>query len=140
MFFAVFKKKCIDPSRIVFLDKVKDRVEHLDLYNLIDISLDTHPYSGTTTTFESLLMGVPVLTLTKPETHVSRVTGSILSQLGLDQFIVSDRKLYLSQLKKIAENKQMLNRNYRDKLLNSNLCDAHAFTKKLEEKLKALLY
>ena len=32
-------------------------------YHKIDIALDTFPYTGVTTSFQSYLMGVPVLTL-----------------------------------------------------------------------------
>ena len=45
---------------------------HFAMYNLIDISLDTSPFNGATTTFESLWMGVPVVTMTGNK-HLSRV-------------------------------------------------------------------
>ena len=37
--------------------------DHLATYNQMDISLDPWPYAGTTTTCESLYMGVPVVSL-----------------------------------------------------------------------------
>lgn len=70
-------------DRLVVLDRQSDRLEHLASYNSVDISLDTFPYHGTTTTCESLFMGVPVVTLAG-STHVSRVGVSLLNAVGLD--------------------------------------------------------
>ena len=48
---------------IEFKTKIKSFDEHLNLYQQVDLSLDTFPYNGVTTSFESLWMGVPVLTM-----------------------------------------------------------------------------
>lgn len=69
-----------------FTDDVR---EYLDYYNAVDVTLDTWPYSGTTTTCSSLYMGVPVLTVGGSE-HVERVTQSILQHANLSQWVVSD--------------------------------------------------
>ena len=137
-FLKYFEQTNIDAGRISFFDRMEDRSEHLDLYNSIDISLDTYPYSGTTTTFESLVMGVPVFTLAG-QTHASRVTGSILNQLGLDQFIVTDPSNYARQLRKIVADKQTLARGYRQRLLESDLCGGSSFVKELEKKFRHIL-
>ena len=137
-FLKYFEQTNIDAGRISFFDRMEDRGEHLDLYNSIDISLDTYPYSGTTTTFESLVMGVPVFTLVG-QTHASRVTGSILNQLGLNQFIVTDPSNYARQLRKIVADKQTLDRGYRQRLLESDLCGGSSFVKELEKKLRHIL-
>ena len=135
IFIECFQSKGIDSSRIKFVDRIDDQNEHLELYKRIDVSLDTYPYSGTTTTFESLVMGVPVFTLTG-KSHISRVTGSIMKQLKLDKFIVHRLSNYVPKLKKIIQEKRNLDRGYRHKLLRSSLCDGPAFVKRFEEKLK----
>ena len=48
---------------VSFLSPEKEFINHLNLYNKIDIALDTFPWNGVTTSFESIWMGVPVLTL-----------------------------------------------------------------------------
>lgn len=66
---------------------------HLEMYNYIDIGLDTFPYNGTTTTCEALWMGVPVITLAG-DTHRSRVGMSLLSNIGLPELIARDAEEY----------------------------------------------
>ena len=58
-----FKKNGIEGDKIVFIERLKSYEDHLKMYNSIDISLDTFPFAGATTTFESLWMGVPTITL-----------------------------------------------------------------------------
>ncbi|MFA6045309.1 MAG: hypothetical protein WC718_10025, partial [Phycisphaerales bacterium] len=60
---AWFERGGIGPERLELRGPVKERTGHLAAYHDIDIALDTLPYAGTTTTCESLGMGVPVVTL-----------------------------------------------------------------------------
>ena len=66
------------------------------MYNDVDISLDTFPYPGVTTSFESIWMGVPVLTKVG-NNFVSRCGESININLGMNDFIASNNNDYISK-------------------------------------------
>ncbi len=79
-------------KRVVCLKATFTVEQHLSMFNLLDLHLDTFPYSGTTISTESLYMGVPVLTYCPEEkntAHVQRVTGSILHSMGLDDQLIT---------------------------------------------------
>jgi protein O-GlcNAc transferase len=59
---------------------------YLALHHQVDICLDTIPYSGGTTTYHALWMGVPTLTAAGT-TPASRQGAAIMGQIGLDGFI-----------------------------------------------------
>ena len=80
------------PGRIAFVDR-QPLLKYLELYRQIDISLDTIPYTGHTTSMDSLWMGVPVVTL-PGDTAVSRGGVTLLSAVGLVDLIAASAKDY----------------------------------------------
>lgn len=102
---------------------------HLSEYNEIDIALDTTPYNGTTTTLESLWMGTPVLTLSG-NTHASRVSASILTNIELNSLITHNIDEFTQQAVKLSKDKKQLielSESLRDKLENSALLNHASF-------------
>ena len=130
----LFENEGVDKGRINFKNRVSSYQDHLELYNQIDIALDTFPYNGTTTTFEALWMGVPVITKIG-DRHASSVGASILTNLGLQNFIAKDSDEYIDFAKKFTNNidyLQQLRLSLREKLKKSILCDGVTFAKDIE--------
>ena len=129
-----FQTHGINKNRLVFKPYLNDPLEHFLLYQSIDIALDTFPYNGTTTTFESLWMGVPVIGLIG-QSHVSRVTYSILSALGLSDLIGQNETDYIKKAIHLAKDLQLLrylNSHLRSMMQQSILTDGIIFTRKFE--------
>ena len=135
-----FFKKGIVPDRIDLHGFVHSFYDHLQLYNQIDIGLDTFPYNGTTTTCEALWMGVPVIVL-KGDRHASRVGVSILTGVGLNDFIATSREDYVEKaihfVRKL-DRLQALRTDLRAMMTHSPLMDAQCFTHSMEEKYKEM--
>ncbi len=131
---ARFGEQGIKPDRIELVPHVVSDMEHLELYNRIDVALDTFPYNGTTTTFEALWMGVPVVTLAG-NVHAARVGASILSNVGLPELIAETPADYVAKAVSLAKDvgrRELLRREIRERLKISPLMDATAFTHSLE--------
>jgi len=128
---ARFAARDIDPRRIRVLPWTKGYREHFELYNTVDIALDTFPYTGTTTTIEALAMGVPVVTLCPDNApHQTRVSGSILHALGRDEWVARTPDEYVSIACGLATNFARLEQardGLRADLLASALCDKAGF-------------
>lgn len=138
---GLFLDAGINLERVEFLGRVQSTVEHLEHYHRGDIALDPYPYNGTTTTFESLYMGLPVISLAG-NTHVSRVSGSILTTLGHGNWVADNEEKYIhiamslaSDLQELAEIRSGL----RQELLASDLCDGVKYARKVESAYAALL-
>ena len=101
---------------------------------MVDISLDPFPYNGTTTTFEGLYMGVPVVTLSG-DRHSARVGASILSHLKLTELIATTEDDYITiatQLAREPERLSILRTGLRQHLTSSALGDSTSFARKME--------
>lgn len=130
-FIAKFKAFGIPEQRLKLMSLAPTSYEHLNIYNEVDIALDTFPYSNTTTTCESLLMGVPAVTLVG-NTHGSRVCYSLLSAIGIGEFAAHSQEAYVTKVKGLCSNLQtlaLLRKNMRQIMLSSQLCDGPGFVR-----------
>lgn len=122
-------------DRISFQGLAHGRKQHLNAFSGIDIHLDSFPYNGTTTSCESLVMGVPVVTLAG-EDHRSRVGASLLHSVGHEEWVASTAADYLDIAAELAGDYPALaaiRSTLRAEVQASALMDAEAFTAELEQ-------
>jgi len=136
-FLRPFEQIGVQPERIKLLSWSPDSQSHLETYRKIDFTLDTFPYNGTTTTFESLMMGCPVITI-EGKSHRARVSTCILKNLGKDQWIAKNPDAYLEiarQLGHQIQNLEKIRLGLRHELFSSSLCNASQFAEKFIQAL-----
>lgn len=105
------------------------------MYGDVDVSIDTFPYAGTTTTCESLYMGVPCVTLAG-KCHAHNVGVSLLTTIGLSKgWIAQNESEYVDLAVQAAGDVHALSKlrqALRQQMLDSPLCDGESFVTDLE--------
>ncbi|MBR0702968.1 tetratricopeptide repeat protein [Bradyrhizobium diazoefficiens] len=85
---------CGIPAERVELLGATLRSEHLASFNRVDICLDPFPQNGGVSTWEALQMGVPVVAKLG-NSLPSRAAGSILTALGLPDWVTDSNEAYI---------------------------------------------
>jgi len=133
----LFEAHGVDPERVDLRGPTGSQLDHLRTISEVDISLDSFPYNGTTTTCDCLMMGVPVVTRAGQD-HRSRVSASQLTALGLNDLIGQDEDSTIDiavALAKDPQRLQALRTELPRQMRASALMDAKGFTRELEARL-----
>jgi protein O-GlcNAc transferase len=134
-----FTQAGIAPERIILMGGTS-RDAHMSAFNHVDISLDPFPHGGGVSALEGLIMGVPLVTLRWP-TLVGRVSASIMTSIGLDDWVAETQEQYIELAVQKAENLQSLaelRQNLRDLFTSSILGDKVAYTRIAEHEYRKL--
>ncbi len=136
-------------KRLQAMDFPLDRVllegaskDYLERYNEVDVALDTYPCGGVTTTFDALVMGVPVITLVG-RCHAARLGYSILKNLDQDEWIAFDEDEYVKKAAALALDEKKLafwHENLRQTLEKSSLLNVAAYAEAVEQSYMELYY
>jgi predicted O-linked N-acetylglucosamine transferase (SPINDLY family) len=135
-----FSAQGVSSERITLDDRYMDHAGLLGYYGELDIALDTHPYSGVTTTCEALWMGVPVVTLAG-EQFISRNSAALLTSVGLTELIADSPQQYVEKSVALAADTEylmQLRKDLRERFKASPLGNAPLFVKNLEEVYRSL--
>lgn len=133
-----FSRYGIGDDRLVYVGRDPKR-QYLT-YHDIDIALDTFPLTGGTTTFDSLWMGVPVVTLLGPSFR-ERLSGSILASGGFKQDLCDSVDAYVARAVDLASDLPALAKRraaQRQHMQASTLMDEPAFCRKFGRMLEML--
>ncbi len=142
----VIKKKFEEEGLInslVIIKKTKRNnfLSHLNIYDKIDLCLDTFPFTGVTTTFEALWKNVPVITKTGLNFN-SRCGESILKNANMSNFIATSCDEYIEKAVFYANNIDKLENARKklfDRVLESPLFDTKSFSIAFYKALKNML-
>ena len=123
-----------DGSRLELRSSSPHR-EMLAEYADIDIALDPFPFSGGTTSYEAMWMGVPVITLSGPR-PVSRQTLCLQAALGLEARLAApSAEAYVRMARDLAaapDQLAELRSTLRRRMQDSPACDGGRLARELE--------
>jgi protein O-GlcNAc transferase len=137
---AALARYGVDPARVAYPASAGSFAEHMDQYNAIDIALDTFPFSGSTTTFDALAMGVPVVTL-PGWNMMNRWTAAMLAGVKLDGLVAATPDDFLAIARGLAADaprRAVLRETLRARLAASPLCDGPARARQFERFYRAV--
>lgn len=124
----------IAAERIVFVPFAIDDALDRARYDLVDVVLDTLPYTGGDTTAAALDMGVPVVTRVGARA-AERMTFSLLAHLGVTATIARDDDQYATIACRLARDRpwrDAIKAEIREALPRSGLADLDRYTRDLE--------
>ncbi|WP_244560644.1 tetratricopeptide repeat protein [Azospirillum oryzae] len=129
----------IDPGRVTLVGATSS-LDHMRHCASVDVALDPFPFSGSTTTLETMWMGVPVVTL-PGETFSSRHSLAFLTVAGVEGCIAADPADYVERAVTWATDPQRLEelrRTLRNRMATGPLCDGNRVAAALAAELQAL--
>jgi predicted O-linked N-acetylglucosamine transferase (SPINDLY family) len=105
------------------------------LFHEIDVHLDPFPFNGQTTTCNALWMGAATVTL-EGLTHVSRVGVSLMTNMGLEDFVARSRDEYVRNAVEMGgdlDRLGVLRREMRERMRSSALMDRAGFRSAVDD-------
>lgn len=129
-----FKDGGIDESRLI-MEGNSDYATLLRCYERADIALDTYPHNAGTTSIESMMQGVPVISLIG-DRYSSQNARSTVGAAGHPEFLAKSPQEFIEKAVALANDKAQLKRyrqNLRDDYKRSPRADVDSFMTELED-------
>jgi protein O-GlcNAc transferase len=94
-------------GKVEFVGGEAAAADHLAFYGDAHVVLDTWPFSGSTSSFEALWMGVPVITLAG-RSMAERWTSAILTGIGREAWIAAGDDAYVAMALALVQDRERL--------------------------------
>ena len=124
----------ISQDRIEFVARTPGWREHMELYNRVDIALDTLPLNSGTTGFDALFMATPLVAM-RGNWMGARMSSAMLKALGHPEWVAETAGDYVRIVELLASDRRRLasyKQTLRDDMLLSPLCDGQGVARDLE--------
>lgn len=129
----------VDKERIEF-ENPSDKHAYFQRFNKIDIALDPFPFTGGTTTHETLMMSIPLISINGNK-FAHRNSADVLYFSKLDELIAIDQTDYINKLILLANSPERIihyKSTIRERYLNSAAADMKSFSKEFFNGLRYL--
>ncbi|MBF0589376.1 MAG: tetratricopeptide repeat protein [Magnetococcales bacterium] len=137
---SLFSKAGLAQEKLDLRSVEEDHQNHLSLYHEADIALDPFPYTGATTTFQALWMGVPTISLLGRR-FIGRMAADILHHAGLSELIADTEELYVEHALSLAKDHQRLRelrQGLRQRLQSSPLLNGPGYARHVESAYRSM--
>lgn len=131
----------IEQNRLIFTGRDPDEATHRANLALADIVLDTYPYSGATTTLETLWMGIPLVTWVG-EQFSARNSYAFLRQVGVLAGIAHNANEYKEWAVRLGTDDKMrqeIHQTLMQARHTSPLWQGEAFTRAMENAYRQII-
>jgi predicted O-linked N-acetylglucosamine transferase (SPINDLY family) len=131
----------IEHNRLIFTGRDPDEATHRANLALADIVLDTYPYSGATTTLETLWMGIPLVTWVG-EQFSARNSYAFMRQVGVLAGIAHNAKEYKEWAMRLGTDgamRQEIHQTLVQARHTSPLWQGEAFTRAMENAYRQII-
>jgi predicted O-linked N-acetylglucosamine transferase (SPINDLY family) len=137
---SILQSLGIEERRVEFIPYIGGHERHMQLYNRLDIALDTIPFNSVTTAFDALWMGVPLITMAG-NWMGGMLAASFLKALGHSEWIAHSPDEYASMVYVLArdvEKRKRLRATQRPRMAASELCDGPGLARRMEDAIEAM--
>jgi predicted O-linked N-acetylglucosamine transferase (SPINDLY family) len=134
--YDIFAEFGVDNSRLLLQARLP-LSEFLTSHNEVDIALDPYPYHGESTSYHSLLMGLPLVTRAG-NSYASNVSNRILAAINREHWVANSFDEYIEIALSLAADVEGLvehRKTLRNDIENSSLMDFEQVTGTIETAL-----
>jgi predicted O-linked N-acetylglucosamine transferase (SPINDLY family) len=131
----------IGADRVFTLPLTANWTDHMQLYNAVDIALDSTPWSSATTAFDALGMGVPLMAI-QGAAASARMSSSVVQGAGRAEWICKTPEQYAQLAQSLSADYAYIRANKNElqrAVLSGPLCDTASMARELERALLSIV-
>jgi predicted O-linked N-acetylglucosamine transferase (SPINDLY family) len=137
----VLEKYNVKAEQLIIVESLPTRADVKECLKLVDIYLDSYPYTGSNSNVDPLELGLPVVVM-EGNSMRTRQGAAILRSIGLDDLVVQDEESYINLAVKLGTDEKLRNQ-YREQILekmsnNPPFLDSKAYSEQIGAILKQL--